>query len=580
MKRIILLLLLSGFMGGAQDNQKTINGIISDGKTPLKDVQVAVQGTRDFSFTDAKGRYRINASVGEVLEYTYAGMQTIEVHVEDVTRVLNLNMFPDIEELDEVVVSKGKFKSQKDLRAEFDSNPRLIRTAYGILDPQASAFQVRTLPKNRIQTATPCILDLIRGQFSGVRVNGNCFSGGGITIRGISSLNSGRPAIFDVDGLIFQDTPIWILPDIIERIGVLSSFAATARYGAIASGGVVIINTKAGTAHARAQEIKDKARLRNNVFDGSALAQKHIMEDMPAYYQDLYSSTSLEAARVVYEKYAARYGGSYSFLLDAYAYFSNEWKDYDFAKEIISPKMDVFSENPVALKALAYYYQEQGKFKEAYETLKEVFILRPNYGQSYMDFANSYRDVGNYQRAATMYTRYGHLLEEGFLRSERTTFDQIIQREFNNLLALNGKEILPKRTVKKLLTEEDFNGTRLVFEWNDGEAEFVLQFVNPQGHYYESEHSLSANEDRIKDEKLSGYSCEEYLIDGSQRGTWQVNATYLGNKSLTPSYLKATIYYNYGSMAQRKEVKVFKLSVKNVNQKLFSINHSFPVFAQ
>jgi hypothetical protein len=54
-------------------------------------------------------------------------------------------------------------------------------------------------------------------------------------------------------------------------------------------------------------------------------------------------------------------------------------------------------------------------------------------------------------------------------------------------------------------------------------------------------------------------------------GIWQVNVTYLGNKSLTPSYLKATLYHNYGTRAQRKEVKVFKMSLKNANQELFKI---------
>ena len=61
------------------------------------------------------------------------------------------------------------------------------------------------------------------------------------------------------------------------------------------------------------------------------------------------------------------------------------------------------------------------------------------------------------------------------------------------------------------------------------------------------------------------------MIDGSLPGTWQVNVNYLGNKSLTPTFLKATVYYNYGTRSQRKEVKTFKLSLKNVNQELFKV---------
>lgn len=112
----------------------------------------------------------------------------------------------------------------------------------------------------------------------------------------------------------------------------------------------------------------------------------------------------------------------------------------------------------------------------------------------------------------------------------------------------------------------------MVFEWNDGEAEFELQFVNPQGHYFKYEHSLFANAKSIQQEKTVGFSCQEFLMDDSLTGEWQINATYLGNKKLSASYLKATIYYNYGLESQREETKVFKLGLKNVNRELFKLN--------
>ena len=113
-----------------------------------------------------------------------------------------------------------------------------------------------------------------------------------------------------------------------------------------------------------------------------------------------------------------------------------------------------------------------------------------------------------------------------------------------------------------------------MFEWNDGEAEFELQFVNPEGRYFKTEHSFFADAERIREEKLLGYTTAEFLIDGSMPATWQVNAKYLGNKKLTPSYLKASTYYDYGTDAQRKEIKVFKLGLKNVNQELFKVNNT------
>ena len=228
---------------------------------------------------------------------------------------------------------------------------------------------------------------------------------------------------------------------------------------------------------------------------------------------------------------------------------------------------------PVALKALAYAFQSNGDFKKANELYKELFILRPNYGQSYMDLASSYRELGDGKKAASLYMRYDYLVNEGFLENDSTAFAKIMDRDFNNLIMLKGKEILSK-PAKKHVLDEDFKGTRLVFEWNDSEAEFELQFVNPEGRYFTTVHSLAVDAERIHKEKLLGYSCEEFLIDESLPGRWQVNVNYLGNKSLTPSYVKATIYYDYGSAAQRKEIKVFKLGLKNVNQELFKVNNT------
>ena len=148
----------------------------------------------------------------------------------------------------------------------------------------------------------------------------------------------------------------------------------------------------------------------------------------------------------------------------------------------------------------------------------------------------------------------------------------IIQRDSENLLAIEGDKVMDGgKTGKRLAKYADFKGTRLLFEWNDSEAEFELQFVNPEKHYYTWKHTYEANATRIMNEKLNGYSSEEFLVDGSLAGKWQVNVNYKGNKKLEPTYLKVTTYFNYGKTSQRKEVNVYRMSLKNVNQRLFDI---------
>jgi tetratricopeptide (TPR) repeat protein len=267
------------------------------------------------------------------------------------------------------------------------------------------------------------------------------------------------------------------------------------------------------------------------------------------------------------------------YFLDVFGYFAAKWKNTAFADQILEDHWYLFKDNPVGMKALAYLYQTLGNNDKAHELYKEIFILRPNYAQSYRDLALSYADVGDYRKSASIYARYDYLVAEGFIRAEDKEFTPLMEREFSNLLELHRKELTSTETKKGPSLNSDFEGTRLVFEWNDSEAEFQLQFVNPNDKYYNWEHSLLADPDLIRVEKLKGYSCKEYLIDGSITGNWKVNLKYLGNKSLTPSYLKATIYHNFGTPSQRKETRVFKLQLKEVNQELFQVRNSVSLTA-
>jgi hypothetical protein len=573
MKNIVLLIFFIMGLATAQEKSQQIIGRVTDGREALKNVKIEIHNKEAVFYTDNQGRYQLKATPGDILNYSYTGFEPIEIKVEDVTRVLNIDMFPDIQELEEVTVTKSRRKSKEDLEIEFRTNPDLIRSAYGILDATTSAYQIRLLEENQKTEVGLCILGILRGRFSGVAVSGDCIKGGSVSVRGSSSINYNQAAIFDVDGLILNDAPIWIPIGNIERVAVLSGLAARNMYGGIASGGVVIINTNAGNAFSQSKELKDKARLRNNKYSGDALSSSAIFNDLPTYLQELKKSESFGAAQKIYAYYSAKYGSSYSYYIDAVTYFLENWKEHEaFVNKIIKEAYLSFDQNPVALKALAYTLQAYGNFEKANDLYRDVFIQRPHYAQSYMDLANSYRDIGEYKTAASLYTRYNYLVKQDFLSSDTISFSTIMDREFNNLLAVNGSDIISKNAKKHVL-KDDFNGTRLVFEWNDSEAEFDLQFVNPEGHYFITKHSLYGNAERIRDEKRIGYSSDEFLIDESLPGTWQVNVKYLGNKSLTTSYLKVTFYYNYGAITQRKEIKVFKMNLKNVNQELFKIQN-------
>jgi tetratricopeptide (TPR) repeat protein len=574
MKTIRLILLTFGFllMVGLQAQEvRTIKGTVGDGQNPMKDVRIQIQGKQAQTFTDADGKYEIQATVGDMLKYSYTGMKEYIVRVEDVSRYLNLIMIPDVEELAEVTVTGSSRKSQQDLAIEYAMNPRIIKTAFGYLNADTAPGRVVMLTQRDILPVQLDILGVIRNRFAGISVIGSCqdVEPGRVIIRGAGSISNPRSAVYDVDGLIFTETPCWLDPLQIKRMAIIPTIAYSARYGAVGGGGVVVINTISGNP--QDPKIKDQARLRNNYYKGDALSGVAVQNDLPTYLTELNKTTSFDQAREVYNKYEGRYRSSPYFFLDAYSHFYDRLGEEAFADAIIKENFSRFEGNAVLMKALAYLYQEQGRSRMALDLFKEVFILRPQYSQSYMDLANAYRDARQFDKAARMFFRYKYLVDENFLVASED-FSKILQHESDNLLSLHVRDVGVE--IDKILTDPYVeNTTRVVLEWNDTEAEFELQFVNPEGQYHTWKHTYADNEERLLDEKMKGYSAEEQIIDRALPGQWKVNVRYLGNKSLTPTYLKVTTYYNYGERDQQKQVRTFRLFVKGAWQELLTLNN-------
>ncbi|MFH6604108.1 carboxypeptidase-like regulatory domain-containing protein [Maribacter algicola] len=552
----------------SQELTKTIFGTISDDYDVLKGVNVIVKGSDIGVTSDNQGKYSIQAKKGDVLVFSRMGMLPIEIKVEDVTRVLNVTMFEKVEELKEVTVAKRKRRTQQYFAREYYRDSSIINSNFGYLSPELVGYELRVVDGKNLNRKARDILDAIAEQLPGFTVR---------TIRGerflyVSSYGSLRgepPVAYELDGHIWKEAPVELDIRKVVRIGVIPPDQSARRYGPdIAPGGMVIINTS-DINHGSDEDGNrpfDLARLRGNIYQGDAISGDDIIRNEPNYIKALHRAKDFETAKSIYLDQSKIYGDSYFFTLDMFRIFREEFDELAFSDHILEVYIETFASNPVALKALAYYLQSYADFEGANRLYKEIFIQRPNYAQSYLDLANSYREIDDTKRAASLYARYNYLVTHDFLKKDTLAFGKIMDREFNNLITLNGRDILFKNEVKKSVLEEDFKGTRLVFEWNDSEAEFELQFVNPENHYYTSMHALIANAARIRDEKLLGYSCEEFLIDESLPGTWLVNAKYLGNKKLTPTYMKATRYYDYGRVSQRKETKVYKLGLRNVTK--------------
>lgn len=566
---LLLFLVLLPHHFSYSQQEKKIRGKVTAEKQPLENVKIAVSD-EVLGVTDAQGAYEIRAAVGDILVYSHLGMKPVKILVEDVTEIININMEPEVEQLSEVVVSKRK---RRDLKAEYPTNENIVKTSFGYIDRATSSGNVKVLSKDKIRTPSNfCILDVLRGKFAAVRVIGDCYSGGVVVVRSTPSINNPGTAIFDVDGQILTDAPIWIPPENIERVAVLIGFASTVMYGSAAASGVVVINTRTGITETTFKVDEPNTRYNPNVYQGDALSFASVSQNNgPTYLKELYASKDPKAARERFKSLSKEYSNTPFFFLDAFEYFVQKWNKKGFALEIINENYHLFEKNPVLLKALAYLLEDNGFFDRSNEIYREVIKLRPQYLQSYFDLANSNLRLNNTKRALELYLRFNDLVDRQFFYLDSLELKPFYEREVKSVFALYPKYYFTAMVDNE--AREDFSPrvTRLVFEWNDNEAEFELQFVGPNDGYSNWMHTTAQNSERIIEEKQLGYSMKDFIIDDSMPGEWKINLKYIGNKSLTPTYLKVRIYDDYGSPIQTETLEVFKLTTKGVNQELFSI---------
>lgn len=110
MKTFLLSIFLVGFT--TMYAQRTITGTVSDDEGPLPGVNVLVKGTKIGTETDFDGKYAIQAKTGDILVFTFVGMQVVEKVVGSAD-VINVKMMSDNAVLDEVVITALGIKREK-----------------------------------------------------------------------------------------------------------------------------------------------------------------------------------------------------------------------------------------------------------------------------------------------------------------------------------------------------------------------------------------------------------------------------------------------------------------------------------
>ena len=209
--------------------EKAFRGVVlDDGGEPLIGATLLDAKTGKYALTDEKGVFSISGlNYPVVLIVSFLGYDDQEVRITGAERQpYTIMMKGGSNMLDELVVVG--YGTQKRIN---------LTGAVSVIDGKELNFRPVSNTAMAIQGADPSlVLTTTSGSIDGSNYN--------INIRGKLSLNSGSPLIL-VDGI--ESSLTQVNPNDIESISVLKDASACAIYGAKASAGVVLINTKSGS---------------------------------------------------------------------------------------------------------------------------------------------------------------------------------------------------------------------------------------------------------------------------------------------------------------------------------------------
>lgn len=541
---------------------KTVKGRVSDENGYLSNVVVISRDNNLKTVTDSLGNFSIEARNRGILEFRYIGKNTILSRVSEST-VKNIYMTDGNMVLDELVLESNK--------------EEVIDNGYGKLDKKRLGYSIETLDGNKIIPSNTNVKDAVAGKFAGVKIGNNDDLSQFVGRGRYTTILGNQYGLVVVDGLVIKQSNSsrdagfiadtgFIDPANIESVTYLKGLAATNIYGSDGSNGVLLIKTKTGSS---SYKKKKKRRLGNTpTYNNDAEIEEIINKP---YIKEISKTTSIADAYKAYISQRKLYGKDVNFFFDIASYFKN-WNNPYLVKRILSNVLEVHKSLDIEiLRMLAYKYEEFDMFDESVEAYEQIISLKPSESQAYRNLALSYQLNKQFTKAQVVHNKiYNNKYTDV---NSFSGLKQTINSEYKNLVALHNSTLVAADIPDFYKKNAEYD-TRIVFEWSYFDAQFDLQIVNPQQRYYTWSHTQNEERSRIIKETAQGYGLEEFFITKKDKGEWLFNITYYGKKTgdnSIPTYLKITVYNNFGRPNQTKKVTVKELNDLNKKETILKL---------
>ena len=538
-----------------ETNDNYIFGKVFSVTGPIQGASIKVKNSLIEAKSDFEGFFKIKANVNDVLSVNFLGMIEKQLLVENLDDKYIL-LKTDAQILDQVTITGTTELSDE------------VETSYGKKKKKSVGFSTSTITSEDISPGAVTVVDAIRGKFTNVQVayNQDGAATGNkpqIYVRGGTlSINNSAAAIFDVEGLIYTEVPDFIDPQQIESITLLRSMGATNRYGSQGRGGVFLIKMK--SLSRKVQKLLNSLKVKGNDYK-EQVARIDFDSLKPYYINDFAKSTSLAEAK---QQFITLKDGVYElsvpFYIESFDYFKNI--DKQFAVNILKSIADKAKDNPKALKTIAYKLEEIGDFNTAKIIYQRLLSIRPLDEQSYRDLALIYKENADYELAASL---FDIMLNNKIKNVNMLGLQETVVNEAAHLYWTKANKLVltdfPLKTLKTFVPKNDWRNFgfdyRIIFDWNDPAVEFNVQFVDPKKKYFNWSHTVLDDKELLEDELNYGYNTEEFIIEKSDKGKWLINIeNYSIQDESNPTYIKYTVFKNYGRPNEIKKVEVIDLN--------------------
>ncbi|MCD2258130.1 SusC/RagA family TonB-linked outer membrane protein [Psychroserpens luteolus] len=227
-KLLLIVLLLFSVTMLAQDSFLLKGSVVSEvDNQPIPGVNILVLKTTRGASTDFDGKFEIQVTKGDVLQFSYLGFVTKTIIVGDQTTV-SISLVEDANKLDEVVVIGYGTQKKSHLTGAIS---------------KVTNEKLDQIPVSRVD-------DALIGQVSGVNIQSTNAEAGGaptVTIRGVGSITADSGPAVVVDGVVVNSDFLGNIDmNDVESFEVLKDAASAAIYGSEGSNGVILITTKSG----------------------------------------------------------------------------------------------------------------------------------------------------------------------------------------------------------------------------------------------------------------------------------------------------------------------------------------------